>query len=99
MNRTILRIGARLSAAAAVAALFSGCGLQNQEQPPLMGPSGLGKQVIVTASPDQLPRDAFSQSIITIELRDATGKGIAGQIVTLNATSGATLSSRQVTTG
>ena len=75
------------------------CSLGKQEIPALSGPSGLGRQVILTASPDQLPRDATSQSIVTVEMRGPDGKGVAGQIVTLGVTSGALLSQSQVTTG
>jgi PKD repeat protein len=53
----------------------------------------------MTASPDQLPRDSTSQSTVTLEIRDAGGTRVSGQLVTLGVTSGATLSQSQVTTG
>jgi len=77
----------------------SACSLDKQTQPSLIGPSGLGKQVLVTASPDQLPRDSTSQSVITVEVRDASGKGVPGTIVRVGATSGALVTQNQVTTG
>jgi PKD repeat protein len=95
---SLLRRGAW--AVVCVAAIAtSACSLDKQTQPPLIGPSGLGKQVILTASPDQLPRDARSQSVITVELRDASGKGIPGAVVSVGATPGANVSQSQVTTG
>jgi PKD repeat protein len=75
------------------------CGLDNNKMPALSGPSGLGRSVIMTASPDQLPRDATSQSIVTLELRDAGGTRVGGQIITLGVSPGAALSQSQVTTG
>src|SRR5690242_7150750 len=93
----ILRRGA-WAVVALTAIATSACSLDNQKAPSLIGPSGLGKQVIVTASPDQLPRDATSQSVITVEVRDASGKGIPGTIVSVGATTGALVTQHQVTT-
>ena len=94
-----IRNGASWAAVAMAAMATAACGLAKQVEPPLMGPSGLGRQVLVTASPDQLPRDSSSQSVVTVEVRDATGKGVAGQIVSVGVTTGATVSQSQVTTG
>jgi PKD repeat protein len=75
------------------------CGVDSNEMPALSGPSGFGRSVVMTASPDQLPRDATSASTVTLELRDAGGLRIGGQIVTLGVSPGASLSQSQVTTG
>jgi PKD repeat protein len=53
----------------------------------------------MTASPDQLPRDSTSQSTVTLELRDAGGTRVGGQLVSLVVSPGAALSQSQVTTG
>ena len=45
-----------------VAVMTTACGLDSQAPPPLIGPSGLGSSVSLTASPDQLPRDGRVQS-------------------------------------
>src|SRR4051812_48091680 len=94
---SILRRGA-CAAVCLAAVAATACSLDNQALPALIGPSGLGRQVIVTASPDQLPRDSASQSIVTVEVRDALGKGVAGTIVSVGATAGATVSQTQITT-
>ena len=99
MQRFNIRQGASWVAVAMVAMATAACGLDKQAEPALIGPSGLGRQVLVTASPDQLPRDRSSQSVITVEVRDATGKGVAGQLVSVGVTAGAQVSQPQVTTG
>jgi PKD repeat protein len=96
------RIHAPLLLAALIAVLVAGCGLDKQEIPSLAGPSEFGLSISMTATPNQLPRDGSSQSVITIRARDASGNPIAGQRLRLtlpaNAPSGATLSRTEVTT-
>jgi PKD repeat protein len=87
-----------------LASIVSGaCSLDKQEMPALSGPSGLALSVALTASPDQLPRDGASQSIVTVTARDAQGHPIAGQRIALalstNAPTGASLSQSEVITG
>lgn len=94
LRRTAALGGLVLATIAAAA-----CGLDNNAMPALSGPSGFGRSVVMTASPDQLPRDATSQSTVTLELRDAGGTKVSGQIVTLGVSPGAVLSQSQVTTG
>jgi len=94
LRRTAALGGLVLATIAAAA-----CGLDNNAMPALSGPSGFGRSVVMTASPDQLPRDATSLSTVTLELRDASGLRIGGQIVTLGVSPGAALSQSQVTTG
>ena len=78
------------------------CSLENQKQPALSGPSELGLSIAMTASPDQLPRDGATQSVVTLTARDSKGKAVAGQRLTLsmpvNSPSGTTLSATDVTT-
>jgi len=56
----------------------------------------------MTASPDQLPRDGSSQSVVTLTARDPQGRPIAGQRLTLslpvNSPAGAALSATEVVT-
>jgi PKD repeat protein len=79
------------------------CGLDNNAMPAQSGPSTLGLSVVMTASPDQLPRDGSSQSVITLTARDAQGRAVAGQRVSLSleasAPQGASISQTEVTTG
>jgi PKD repeat protein len=87
-----------------LASIVSGaCSLDNQEMPALSGPSGLALSVALAATPDQLPRDGASQSVVIVTARDAQGRPIAGQRVTLelaaNAPTGAALSQSEVVTG
>src|SRR5262245_41146427 len=84
------------------AMLLSACGLEKQTQPSLMGPSDTGQSIQMTATPDQLPRDGSSQSVVTVIARDPSNRPIVGQrlILSLGSTSaaGATLSQTEVTT-
>ncbi len=94
----------RVAGVALVVAVMgtTACSLDKQERPPLSGPSGLGLNVTMTASPDQLPRDGTSQSVVTLTVLDATGKPVANQRLTLslpvNAPAGSALSATDVTT-
>jgi PKD repeat protein len=80
------------------ALLTSACGLEKQTQPSLIGPANGGTSVFMAATPDRLPRDGRSQSVVLVEVRDAAGKGIGGRRVTLGITGG-TLSQDEVVTG
>jgi PKD repeat protein len=88
---------------AVIAAGVSACSLDKQEMPPLSGPSELSLSLTMTASPDQIPRDGSSQSIVTITARDIAGRPLVGQRITLalqaNAPTGTALSQSEVTTG
>jgi PKD repeat protein len=74
MNRIsfVTRAIAAGSLAVVVAAL-TGCTMKNQDAPPLTGPSGLGTTVSLSVSPDVLPQDGASQSIVTIRAFDSNG--------------------------
>lgn len=87
----------------AVAATLGACSLDNQNMPALSGPSELALSLAITATPDQLPRDGSSQSIVTVTARDVAGQPLVGQRITLalagSAPQGASLSQTEVTTG
>ena len=81
-------LGARtLIAAFAVAmtAATAGCGLDEANAPPLIGPSEFGLSVTASANPNRLPRDGSSQSVVVLTVRDAQSRPVAGQRLTLEA--------------
>jgi len=88
----------RIGAAAVLAASLMGCGIESQDAPSLIGPSGFAQSVTLTASPDRLPRDASSQSVVTVFVRNESGQPVTGQRVSLRTTAG-TLSRTEVVTG
>lgn len=96
----------RTFAFAAALALMAvpGCTLGNPEEPMLAGPSTYFLSVAITASPDILPEDGASQSVIRIVARDANGRPVANLPVRIDTVSGGqivefgVLSSRNVTT-
>ena len=77
-------------AAMSAVALLGGCTTPSQEAPALIGPSGLGLSITMTASPSALPRDGSSQSTVTVVARDADGKVLAGVRLLGNVSPGAT---------
>jgi len=81
-----------------VSAGLAGCGVDGQDAPSLIGPSGFAQTVSLTASPDRLARDGSSQSVVTVTVRNESGEGVAGQRVTLGSSAG-TLSQSEVVTG
>jgi hypothetical protein len=76
MNNTPIR---RLAAAAALALLTAcaGCTMQDQEVPPLTGPSELSLSLSITATPDIITQDGSSQSVIVVAARDASAQPVA----------------------
>ena len=78
--------------------LVTGCSLENGEAPAVIGPSEFGLSVTLTASPDQLPRDGTSQSIVTVTVRDEASRPVAGRRLIASATAGS-LSESDVVTG
>ena len=87
-----------------LAALASSCTLQDVDQPSPTGPSTLALSLNVTASPDILPEDGVSTSVITIVARDANGQPKPGVTLRVDTVIGSTivdygeLSARTVTT-
>jgi len=102
MQRTTFRSRAQWAAVAVAAVLVSACGLDKQTQPSLIGPSQTGLAINLTASPDTLPRDGSSQSVITVVARDSQGRPIVGQRFAMaldtNAPQGASVSTTEVVT-
>lgn len=97
--RNLCRAVAAFVAVVAVA----GCGIDKQAGPSPVGPAEFGLSVTMTATPDQLPRDGSSTSVVTVTVRDAAGKPVSGQRVGLSlgtsAPTGAVLSQSEVVTG
>jgi hypothetical protein len=87
----------RLSAVLVAAAGLTGCTLDSQKAPGLIGPGGSAQQVSLTASPDRLPHDGTSQAIVTLTVINDQGQPVSGQRVGLSASSG-TLSHGDVVT-
>jgi len=79
----------------------SGCGIEKQTAPALAGPSELSTSISVTATPDVVNRDGESQAVVTVFVRDAEGKPIAGlpMLLTVDPFNGGVLSASQVTSG
>jgi PKD repeat protein len=67
------------SAILAVIATMTACTVQQQDIPPLVGPSELGLSVNISATPDSISHDGASQSSIVVTARDANGAALAGQ--------------------
>jgi chitodextrinase len=59
-----------------LAALVSACTLKKQEEPDFTGPSEFGTSVVVSISPDVLPQDGASQSVVTVTARGPNGQPI-----------------------
>lgn len=97
MQRTMAGI-VRSAALIAVAIGVTACGIESQEAPSLIGPSGFGQTVALSAAPDRLPRDGRSQSVVTLTVRNDAGQPVAGQRVTLGSNVGS-LSQADVVTG
>ncbi len=102
MDRTTFRVRVQWLAVAVAALLTSACSLAKQEMPALSGPSGLGLSITLAASPDTLPRDGSSQSVITLTARDPNSRPVVGQRLTLTlglgSPAGASISQDEVTT-
>lgn len=98
--KTSIRILALASAFTAAA----GCTLQSQDPPSLTGPSTFALSLNVTASPDILPEDGASQSVIRVVARGPDGQPVPNVPLRIDTTAGGTivefgqLSARNVTT-
>src|SRR5262245_59908752 len=89
MLRTIVAIAASLS--------IAGCTLEDGKAPSPTGPSEFALSVVLSATPDRLPRDGSSQSVITVTVRDEASRPVAGQRLSV-ASSVGTLSTGDVVT-
>jgi PKD repeat protein len=82
-SSTVRHLALAVGALVATAGV-SGCTLKEQNAPPLAGPSELSTSVTLTATPDMLPQDGASQSMITIVARDAANQPIANLALRLD---------------
>jgi PKD repeat protein len=102
MTRALI---SRLAAAAGIVVLAGACTLQDQDPPPLTGPSEFAQSIVIAVSPDVLPQDGASQSFITVTARDANAQPIRNLTMrTETQVNGTpvdfgTLSARNVVTG
>ena len=64
-----------------IAILMSACTLDPEPIPPLAGPSESALSLRLTASPDQIPQDGTSSSLVEIVARDASGKPLQGLVL------------------
>lgn len=81
----------------ALAALASGCSLEQGLSAKGSRPAAVSLSVTSTASPDTLPRDGRSTSLVQLFVRDDQDTAVAGQRFTVRATAG-TVSATDVTT-
>lgn len=79
------------------AVTVGGCSLEGGEPPTLTGPSEFSLSVTLSATPDQLPRDGQSQSVITATVRNASGQPVSGQRLSLTTNMGSVSQSKIVT--
>jgi PKD repeat protein len=57
---------------------LTGCTMKNQDAPGLTGPSEFATALSITASPDILPQDGTSQSVVTLVARGPSGQPVSG---------------------
>jgi PKD repeat protein len=81
MLRTFVAIAATLP--------IAGCTLKDGEGPSPTGPSEFALSVVLSATPDQLPRDGSSQSVITVTVRDDASRPVGGQRLNVSSSLGA----------
>lgn len=79
-------------------AFFLGGCIDQQSAPALTGPSGFGTTLELTATPNVLPRDGVTQSVIGVTaIRD--GSPLANQLLSLSTTAGTLPKTEVVTDG
>ena len=86
-----------LAVTLAVVALGA-CTVDKAAVPDMVGPSGLGLSIDVTASPDVLVRDAESQSVIEVTVRDGNGPVANATVVVTASPNLGTLKNNFLTT-
>jgi hypothetical protein len=93
---------ARLCAMLVIAAA-AGCGVDKQAAPSFIGPAEQALALSLSASPDILPRDGSSRSVITLTARDDRGEPAGGRRFLLSLSSspgaGGSLSHGELVTG
>jgi PKD domain-containing protein len=97
---------ARYAVLGATLVAIAGCTMKKQDAPDLTGPSEMSTSITVTASPDTIPQDGATQSVVTIVARDAHSQPIANLTLRLDvfadgaaANDFGRLSARNITTG
>jgi chitodextrinase len=60
-----------------LAAVLSACTMKKQEAPDFAGPSEFGTSIVISISPDVLPQDGASQSVVTVTARGPNGQPVA----------------------
>lgn len=78
-------------------AAAGGCSVEEQSPPSFVGPSEFALSVTLSATPDQLPRDGTSQSVITVTVRDASNRPVSGQRLSVSSSIGTVSQSEVVT--
>lgn len=87
----------RVLAALMVVGATAGCGIEKQGVASVVAPSEFGLSVTAAATPDQLPRDGVSSASVTIVARNAAGKAVSGQQISVSPNVGS-VSETRVTT-
>jgi PKD repeat protein len=86
-----------------MATTLAACDIKRQKAPAVIGPSEFGLSISAIASPDQLPRDGSSQSIVSLTVRDEQSRPVEGQHLTValavGTVPGVLLSESEVVTG
>jgi large repetitive protein len=72
MKQQILKRGTAL----ALALIATACTTRKQSAPDLAGPSEFGTSVVVSITPDVLPQDGASQSVVTVTARDPNNQPV-----------------------
>jgi PKD repeat protein len=89
----------------ATALLAAACTTKKADVPEVSGPSELSTSISITATPDTLPQDGHSQSVLVIQARDANAQPVRNLplrveiAVNGTVTDFGTLSSKNVSTG
>lgn len=79
------------------ALVASACSMDHQSIPTATGPSEFGLSIRMTATPQLLPRDGTSTSVVTIEVTDPDRKPAVGQRLLLSSSAGSLSASEAVT--
>ncbi len=85
---TVLRT--RALAVAAILTISAACTVQDTSIPDLTGPSDFALSLAVTATPDSIGQDGFSQASIVVSARGPNGAPIAGVPIRLDLAAGGT---------
>ncbi len=69
----------RFAGFVAATMIAASCTMKDQEAPPLTGPSEFGTSVNVSVSPDILPGNGASQSVVSVTVLDSAGQPLSNQ--------------------